>query len=125
MRGYAKVFIPGMDPTAEKVRFDENMTIQFNKNGNFAVLIQRSGKSTWRKKYVPLNKIPAGYLRHEFTDMYLQDQQQAQFVAVQQNNPQPAPQQAQTARPNAICRYCGAPLEDIAKFCPNCGASRS
>jgi len=111
-----------MTLTSRKVKLGKGMNVQFDRNGNFAALIERTSSKVRQKKIVPLDKVPGSYRRNEFIDMYTSGPAPAQAsVSIQMTN-----QQVQSAPgPKGQCRYCGTELESEAKFCPTCGAPRS
>ena len=112
-----------MSLTSKKVKLGKGMNVQFDKNGNFAALIERTNSKIRQKKIVPLAKRPGSYRRNEFIDMYAGGSAAPQQVISNQVNVQQV-QNAPPAIQKIKCSYCGAELENEAKFCPNCGAAR-
>lgn len=109
--------------TSKKVKLGKGMNVQFDRNGNFAALIERTNSKVRQKKIVPLAKIPGSYRRNEFIDMYAGGSATPQPIISTQVNVQQV--QNGPAGPKGKCNYCGAELESEARFCPTCGAPRS
>jgi hypothetical protein len=122
VRGYVRANIIGLSNTSKKVKLGKGMNVQFDRNGNFAALIERTNSKVRQKKIVPLAKIPGSYRRNEFVDMYSQVQSSPpQQIIINQATPQPA----QPVIEGPKCRYCGATMDIKATFCQTCGAPKN
>ncbi|HMF30289.1 MAG TPA: zinc ribbon domain-containing protein [Candidatus Lokiarchaeia archaeon] len=122
MRGFIRVFLEGLDIKKKKIKKGRGLNVTFNRNGNYAVLITKTGNEIKQKKVVPLEKIPGSYKRHEFVDMYPPEQAQLQPQTMTVNIVTQSEETPVTTGQSKFCANCGASVRSDAKFCESCGS---
>ncbi len=119
-KGHVRVTLIGFDGWHRNIKRGRGVNTVFDRNGNFAMLLEQGYSKMKKKRIVPLDKIPGRYCE-EFVELY----PPAPVVPVAPVNevpPAPVPVSKTPDGTPVYCSRCGVTLAPDADFCHKCGS---